>query len=698
MFTEYSLWFLPLILVAAIGFAYFVYFFKQNSSTSFTNEQKYILSALRFLGIFLILFLLISPVKRIKNKIIEKPTIVLAQDNSYSIANTKFSDYYKTKYIDNLDKLSRNLSKDYNVVRLLMGSKTTPMRNEIKWNDTLKFNDFATDISHSMEFVSENYSAENLSAVILATDGIVTQGNNFLNYADKFSCPIYTIAMGDTTIHKDVMISDIQYNKIAFIDTDYPIEVTIKADKALNENSSLFMTKDGKTTQIKSFNIDNDSYSITMELKGTSKKAGIEKISFYVSEIDDEGNKINNRKDIFIEVLDTKKKVLILANAPHPDISAIKTALSNNQNYTIDVNIAGNNQKNPMDYDLVVLHCLPDNSSSFHIIKNLQNKGISSLFIVGQGTNIQLFNALNTGMNLSAVSSSTNNVLATYNPAFSLFTMSENTINILKDLPPILSKTARYTATSNIQTLLYQKIGAVSTTYPLIAYNNEGNSKIAFILGENIWRWRLQNYLINESTEQVDEIVLKTAQLVSTKTDKNRFRVEHKDIYSQNENIIFFAQFYNENFELINTPEVSLQITGNKINNTYTFGKNNNAYYLNLGTMVEGEYSFTAKTTYNNKEYKQSNRFVISANNLELSSLTARHSLLYTLSTKTNAQMLPAEDILKLEDFIKQNGNIKPIIHINQENKKFISLWWYWLLITLSFGSEWLLRKYWGRV
>ncbi len=698
MFTEYSLWFLPLILVIAIGFAYFVYFFRQNSSTSFTNEQKYILSALRFLGIFLILFLLISPVKRIKNKIIEKPTIVLVQDNSYSIANTKFSDYYKTKYIDNLDKLSRNLSKDYNVVRLLMGSKTTPMRNEIKWNDTLKFNDFATDISHSMEFVSENYSAENLSAVILATDGIVTQGNNFLNYADKFSCPIYTIAMGDTTIHKDVMISDIQYNKIAFIDTDYPIEVTIKADKALNENSSLFMTKDGKTTQIKSFNIDNDSYSITMGLKGTSKKAGIEKISFHVSEIDDEGNKINNRKDIFIEVLDTKKKVLILANAPHPDISAIKTALSNNQNYTIDVNIAGNNQKNPMDYDLVVLHCLPDNSSSFHIIKNLQNKGISLLFIVGQGTNIQLFNALNTGMNLSAVSSSINNVLATYNPAFSLFTMSENTINILKDLPPILSKTARYTATSNIQTLLYQKIGAVSTTYPLIAYNNEGNSKIAFILGENIWRWRLQNYLINESTEQVDEIVLKTAQLVSTKTDKNRFRVEHKDIYSQNENIIFFAQFYNENFELINTPEVSLQITGNKINNTYTFGKNNNAYYLNLGTMVEGEYSFTAKTTYNNKEYKQSNRFVISANNLELSSLTARHSLLYTLSTKTNAQMLPAEDILKLEDFIKQNGNIKPIIHINHENKKFISLWWYWLLITLSFGSEWLLRKYWGRV
>ncbi|MBO6117697.1 MAG: hypothetical protein J6P44_04045 [Bacteroidales bacterium] len=705
MFTEYSLWFLPLILLVASGFAYFVYFFKQKDKAAFTLRQKYLLAALRFLGIFLILFLLISPVKRIKNKTIEKPVVVLLQDNSSSLSAVKQSDYYKTKYVDNLQKLSNNLSKDYNIVRLLLGSKTIQLKDEIKYKDTLKFNDFATDISQAMEFINENFSSENLSAVVLASDGIATQGSNFLNLTDKFSCPVYTVAMGDTAVRKDVFISDVQYNKIAFVDTDYPIEVTIRADKALGETSSLFMVKDGKTTQIKSFTVDNNDYSVTAELQTASKKAGIEKISLYVSEINGESNKVNNRKDIFIEVLDAKKKVLILANAPHPDISAIKTALTYNQNYTVDVNIAGNNQNNPADYDLVVLHSLPDNAASYNTIKTLLDKGVNMLFITGQSTNIQLFNSLKTGIQINTLSSSLNNVTASYNPSFSLFTVTEDMSNILKDLPPMLTNTAKYTVNGNIQTLLYQKIGAVSTTYPLIAFNNDANSKIGFILGENIWRWRLQNYLINQSTDQIDGLISKTSQLLSDKTDKNRFRIEHKDVYQRNENVIFTAQFYNESFELINTPEITLNIQTQSSNNkssdmnaTYTFGKNNNAYYLNMSSLPEGEYAFTAKTVYNNKEYKQSGRFAVSSVNTELTNLVAKHSDLYTLSSKTDAAMLYPENILDLEKMIKQNGNIKPIIHVSTENRKFISLWWYWALIILTLGGEWFLRKYFGKI
>ena len=617
MFTEYSLWFLPLLLIVAFAGSFFSYgrhrFGLKNDADSvstFAPKQKYILFALRFLGIFLILFLFLSPVKQIKNKTIEKPTVVLLQDNSSSLSAVKESDYYKTEYVNRLDNLSKNLAKDYNVVRLLTGSSTIQLQDNIKFKDTLKFNDFATDISQSLEFVTEEFSSENLSAVILATDGIVTQGNNFLNYADKLTCPVYTVAMGDTTVRKDVFISDVQYNKIAFIDSDYPMEVTVRADMASGEKSALFMVKDGKTTQIKSFTIDDNDYSVTAEIKASSKKPGVEKISFYVGEINGEDNKINNRKDIFNEVLDSKKKVLIAASAPHPDISALKSALSSNGNYQIDVNVSNESLKNSDNYDLIVLHSLPDNSVSYNTIKSLQEKGKSLMFIIGQSTDVKLFNALNTGIRIQVSGNGLNNVSASYNSNFSLFTVTDDITNILKDLPPLTSIAARYQTNENIRTLLFQKIGAVTTTYPLIAYNNETNSKKAFIVCENIWKWRLQNYLINESADQIDEIFTKTAQLVSSKSDKNRFCIEHRDIYGQNENVIFSAQFYNDNFELINTPEVSLRITGQSIDNSYTFGKNNNAYYLNLGTMREGEYSFTAKTDFNKKEYTQKGRFI----------------------------------------------------------------------------------------
>jgi hypothetical protein len=39
----------------------------------------------------------------------------------------------------------------------------------------------------------------------------------------------------------------------------------------------------------------------------------------------------NNSRDAYIEVIDGKEKILLLAAAPHPDIKAIKSALEKNE-------------------------------------------------------------------------------------------------------------------------------------------------------------------------------------------------------------------------------------------------------------------------------------------------------------------------------------------------------------------------------
>ena len=47
-----------------------------------------------------------------------------------------------------------------------------------------------------------------------------------------------------------------------------------------------------------------------------------------ISPIANEFSKENNVKDLFIEVLDARQKILILAASPHPDLAAIKKFLS----------------------------------------------------------------------------------------------------------------------------------------------------------------------------------------------------------------------------------------------------------------------------------------------------------------------------------------------------------------------------------
>ena len=160
MFLEYSLWFLPIIIIIALVGAvlhsglmgkHFRFF---NNLNNVTKQQRYILSALRFISLFLILFLFLSPVKIINHKRIEKPTIVIAQDCSSSLANTNFS-----KYNPELEKFRNDLKKDYNIVQLKFGSKVKPF--DFKDNK-ISPNDFATDFSELYSFISENYSEENL--------------------------------------------------------------------------------------------------------------------------------------------------------------------------------------------------------------------------------------------------------------------------------------------------------------------------------------------------------------------------------------------------------------------------------------------------------------------------------------------------------------------------------------------------------
>src|SRR5690606_13595236 len=94
---------------------------------------------------------------------------------------------------------------------------------------------------------------------------------------------------------------------------------------------------------------------------------------------------------VYIEVLDGKQKVLLLANAPHPDLSAIKQSLNAHKNYDTDVILANAIPKNIALYDVIIVHNLPSiNSPLNDFFANNTHKPF--WFIIGTGTHIPYFN------------------------------------------------------------------------------------------------------------------------------------------------------------------------------------------------------------------------------------------------------------------------------------------------------------------
>ena len=107
------------LLALAIGLVYasFLYLFSKKYSKGLTV----LLFALRTIVVATVVMLFVNPYIKQRSYKIEKPIVILAQDNSESIVLSKDSVFYKEKYPQLIDSIANVLEKDYDVEKLLFG-------------------------------------------------------------------------------------------------------------------------------------------------------------------------------------------------------------------------------------------------------------------------------------------------------------------------------------------------------------------------------------------------------------------------------------------------------------------------------------------------------------------------------------------------------------------------------------------------
>ncbi len=119
--TEFSIWLAIPCLLLGIAYAMLLYF--HEKSHDFKKITIRLLFSLRTLAIFLIAFLLLSPLVMTRSRTVEKPLIIVAQDNSQSIVFCKDSSNIRSNYVDELTQLVSKLENDYEVKTFTFGEK-----------------------------------------------------------------------------------------------------------------------------------------------------------------------------------------------------------------------------------------------------------------------------------------------------------------------------------------------------------------------------------------------------------------------------------------------------------------------------------------------------------------------------------------------------------------------------------------------
>ncbi|MFY7970471.1 MAG: hypothetical protein ACOVOO_00935 [Flavobacteriales bacterium] len=686
--TTYSPWFFALCILVGLIYAGALYF-RDTFNRSYGKTLATILGIVRFTAVTLLAFFLLKPLIKSINKTVEKPIIVIAQDNSQSLLFCKDSSFYKTEYLQKLKEITNAFGDDYEIRTFHFGE------NVKEGIDSVQFSEKLTDMSLLMDEVYTKFSGRNIGAVVIASDGLYNKGSNPLYGAKQLNVPVYTIALGDTTVHRDLLIEEVSVNQLAYLGNKFPVRISVEGRRANGESAILKVTKKGTTLFSENITFSGERFFKTIDLSLDAAELGLQKYSVTLSTISNEVTTINNRKDFFIDVLDSRQKVLCLANSPHPDLAAFQSAIESNEGYAAETALINDFKGKIGDYNLIIFHQLPAlGGAGKDVIQSALAKNIPALFIWGSQTDFRTFNDLKTGYALNDYRNNNTDAGGAVVQNFALFSISDEVKNMMRNMPPLAVPFGDYQWNPGVTPFIQQQVGQINTSKPLISFHKVVDTKIGLIAGEGIWRWKLNAFRMYEKPDAFNELVVKTVQYLASKEDKSFFRVKGARNFLENESVIFEGELYNESYEALTGKEISITFKNSSDQEfKYTFSPEGARYKLNAGQLPVDNYSYVAIANNGQQNLKETGEFSVSPLQLEAVQTIADHRLLYQLAQDHGGEMISPNELNKLPEFIQAKKEIVSVAYENKSLDDLINFKWLLVLLIGLLSLEWLLRK-----
>ncbi|RZL36761.1 MAG: hypothetical protein EOP00_29190, partial [Pedobacter sp.] len=452
--------------ILAGGLSYFQYYYKAKNK----SKVHLFLALLRFAVYFGILLLLINPKISQHNYEIQKTPLVLAMDNSASIKHLKADKIAQATY--KTISSNKDLQNKFDIQSYRFDS-------EFESNSEFDFKGVQTNIEKVSKNV-KNIHKNKRFPVVLFTDGNQTVGSDYVyGYAQKTN--VYPIILGDTTTFTDLKVSQINVNKYAFHKNKFPVEVFLSYSGKQNVNAN-FAIKQGSNTvhqQQVSFNSANKTAVLNLLLPANS--IGLQIYDAVISSSLSEKNTYNNTKKFAVEVIDQKSEVAIISDINHPDISALKRSIE--QNSQRNVTLLSTQNTDLSKYNILILY--QPNATFKRVFESNKNAQLPTWVISGTQTDYAFLNQQQKDL-VFKMSNQPEEFTASFDANFNLFSLD----NIgFESFPPLNNRFGTVQINGGMTTLLGSKIRAIDAASPMLIFNDQ-SPRTAYLMGENIWRWR----------------------------------------------------------------------------------------------------------------------------------------------------------------------------------------------------------------
>jgi len=170
------------------------------------------------------------------------------------------------------------------------------------------------------------------TAIILLTDGITTEGEKLSSaatFARRKGIPVYPVGLGDAEPVRDLEITDVQVDDVAFVNDPITFLYTLAARGYAGETVFVIL-RDKATNQplaTERVTLDADERTLKQEMTYTPTEVGDFEYTIEVQLLPREANRENNKQLRSVSVRKEKIRVLLADSLPRYEFRFLKTLL-----------------------------------------------------------------------------------------------------------------------------------------------------------------------------------------------------------------------------------------------------------------------------------------------------------------------------------------------------------------------------------
>jgi hypothetical protein len=727
-----SWWLLLLCGVAAAALSWYVY---RTTNPPVATVRRIGLFLLRMAALLILLFALFEPIVNMLRASEEPPRIAVALDASQSMTLQDASQNRSEVYRSLINALPWEAltggSADTSVPVLLFDNDVRRKANVTP--DSLPLSLFKgqlSNLSKPLRHIFEQAERTNTRAAVFITDGALNAGENPLYAAELLARPLYVIGVGDSTEPRDLKVQSILTNDIGYVGAVLPVTVNIQANgfsrDAVRE-AKLLLKDNGITIAEQRFVLNsignagaavsaNTSHSVpitSIAFEYTPKESGIRKLTASLQNVkgfEGELTTKNNSNDVFVRILKNKRKVVLVAGAPNPDISFVRTALSENRTVECSAFIQGVNgeflapgsdgssasasasasasssansstafspQQPPTaasftqalsDAESIILVGFPVASTpaaTLEAVRAELSRNKPLLFVASHDVDYQKLRVLEPYLPFATLGTSRQEMLALpdvhatslANPIMKL-TGTEADARLWNNLPPLYRTETFFKVKPESEVLSTIRVNNVPVAEPLIVQRTLAGSKSLAILGYGLYRWKLLGFAAEqakgrETTDIITTFLDNGLRWLST-SDQGKFvRIKStREVYANGERVEIVGQVYDRSYTPIDNADVRIRLSGSasrtQDREIPLTSLGGGRYAAQIDALAQGDYVFSGTASLNGQPYgSDDGRFAVGELNIEYQNLRMNASLLRQMAARTGGKFYTAAEVIR---------------------------------------------------